>query len=185
MSQLDWPLGFERTSESERSTNSRYEVNFRRSRRKLDDQMRLMGVDHHRLEHVKGRGGDPGVALYWTKDGNDRAVAVDAYAKKADNLRELVLWIEEMRKADNRDVKTGSDTFAAAALPSGDAEAIEPTVDPYESLPVDRSASDELKKVAADEYMKASHPDNGGSSAQFQHAQRVREAIAEEVGDGE
>lgn len=189
-SQLDWPRGFERTDPDDRENVQKFSNTFRESESDIRDQMRRMDVEDWRLEDVTGSGGDPGVALYWTKGGEDHAIACDSYTHKKQNIRELVYWLDEVRKSGDRPVVTGQDTFAAAALPPGegeDAAGAEPMpsaspgdqldVPPHDILGVAPDADEEAVRSAVRELIFEVHPDHGGSEEAFERVRLAKRAM--------
>lgn len=181
---LDWPTGFDRTPPDDRKSTSKFSTNFRSTKSDIKTEMERMGVDHWRLDDVTGSGGDPGVVLRWTMDGTDHAVACDAYTAKRDNLRSVYLWVNETRMRSDRPVVTGQSAFAAAELPSGDEEdaivVAGPGEQPHEILGVAPDAPDGVIRAAAREQKKQHHPDNDGTTAEFQRIVEAEEQILSE-----
>lgn len=173
---LNWPADLERTPEHKRENTTKFSAGYSRTKRDIRGEMERLEVDNYRLDDVTGSGGDPGVVLRWTADGQEHAVACDAYTAKRDNLREIYLWIKETRMSGDRPVATVRDQFAAAALPSGDdVEAVAPP--PHEVLGVRPDAPENVIKAAAKAMKKQTHPDSpDGDREAFQ---RVNEAEEE------
>lgn len=176
VSLLNWPPGWDRTPDAQRESTSKFSTGFRKSERDLRKELERMDVDEWRLDHVTGSGGDPGVVLRWTMDGEQFAVACDAWTAKRDNLRSVYLWVNETRMRGQRPVKTGDTEFAAARLPAGDDPVVgeEP---PHVVLDIDPDADGEEVRSAFRAKVKEAHPDNGGDEEQFKRVQKAREEL--------
>ena len=119
---------------------------------------------------------DPGFALRWSDDGDQFAVACDAYTRLRDNAREVYLWVNETRMRSQRAVVTGQSEFAAAQLPSGqETVAAEPPA--HEVLGVDRNAPEAVVKGAARSLKAEKHPDRGGSEEEFKRVVNAEESL--------
>jgi hypothetical protein len=196
---LDWPTGFDRTSKRERSKNRSYEVSLHDAIEDLADEMGRLDVDDWRLstdlDHQSRNPNypyanqpepeDPGVVVRWTMDGEQYAVACDAYSRARDNLRTVGLYIREKRKMEQRPVETGESEFANARLPPADDEDVIVAGNghseaPHEVLEVERDADDEVVKAAFRAKAKTAHPDRGGSQREFELIQNAREAMLDE-----
>lgn len=161
---LNWPAGLERTDPGDRESGGKFSKNFRKTESDIRQCFERMDVSDWRLDHVTGSGGDPGVVVRWTHNGQDRAVACDGYQSKSANLREAYLWLEETRKRSGRLVTTGSDEFAAAALPGATAAAAEPAEPPHEILGLPPNAPEKAVRAMYEERVKEAHGDTSGSS---------------------
>lgn len=122
---------------------------------------------------------DPGFVLRWRKDGEQFAVACDAYTRLRDNVRAVYLWVHETRMRGNRPVETGDTEFAAARLPAGD-DVIAADPPPHEVLGVAEDAPESVVESAARALMKDHHPDAGGDVEKFKQIQQAREAMVDE-----
>ena len=195
MTGVDWPSGFEQTPERDRSPNRSFEVSFRVAIEDLADEMGRLDADEWRLSTAldhqsqnpnypypnQPEPDDPGVALRWTMDGGQYAVACDAHTRVRDNLRTIGLYVREKRKMETRPVETGESEFANARLPPADQEDVvvagadsEPA---YEVLEVDADAADDVVEAAFRAKAKDVHPDQGGSRAEWQRLQEAREVM--------
>ena len=191
MSALDWPPGFDRTTADERDSTTRFKSTRGDTVRALRKCIRMMDADQYRLSvdsggsHTHGDGApkasanpsDPGAVVRWRTDGREYAVACDHWTDVDDNLRTIYLWLDETRKRNARPVTTGADAFAAAALPSGDDEAIVGAEPPHVVLGVAEDAPERVVKAAARELKKQHHPDNDGDRAAFQRVVAAEEAM--------
>lgn len=181
-SALNWPNELDRTPDGERESGSKFSTNFRQTKSDLKRQMELLEVEQWRLDDVTGSGGDPGVVLRWTKNGDDFVVACDGYTTKAANIREIYLWVQETRKRADREVETGGSEFAAARLPPGTEDDVEPQKPPHEVLEVRPDASDEVVKAVARRKMANHHSDTGDGDEEAY--KRVQKAKQQMLGDG-
>jgi hypothetical protein len=176
---LDWPDHIDRTPSGERTSTSKFDTSFSKTRGQLKKEMARMDVDEWRLEDVTGSHGDPGVVVRWLKDGDEYAAACDYYTSKKDNIRSVYLWLKETRKRNDRPVETAEDNFAAARLPSG--QPIEADGDlPHEVLEVPQDATEEEVRDAYREKAKDAHDDQGGSTAEMVALNSAKEAMLNE-----
>lgn len=196
MSRLGWPAGWDRTPESEREPNRSFEASLGTTTQDLATEMDRMDVDAWRGEiansHTKSSGlplhnadpDDPGFVLRWTEDGEDFAVACDAYSRLRDNVRTVYLWIHETRMRSNRPVRTGDTEFAAARLPPADgddvAAASSSATPAHEVLGVQPDAPESVVEAALRQRKAETHPDTGGSREAFQEVIEAGEVILDE-----
>ncbi|WP_435147199.1 J domain-containing protein [Halobaculum sp. P14] len=190
---VDWPPEFDRTATADRTRNRSFEVSLSDAIEDLAAQMDRLGVDDWRLSTAMDHQSrnpnypyanqpepdDPGVVLRWSMDGDQYAVACDAYSRVRDNLRTVGLYVAEKRKMEQRPVTTGATEFANARLPSGD-DTVEAEPAPHAVLGVDPDASDDEVKRAFRERVKETHPDSGGDTEQFHRVQRAKEVMLDE-----
>lgn len=177
---LDWPPNLERTDPAQRVPANKFSTGYNQTRSELDHCLtKMMSVDSWRLSDVSG-GSDPGVVVRWSNDGEDFAVACDAYTKKRDNLREIYLWLEETRKRSERNVSTADVDFAAARLmpPDTDDEQRPP---PHEILEVAPDASPGVIRAVYREKIKETHADVGGSTADTKDLNWAKEQMLDET----
>jgi len=192
---VDWPSGFERTADEHRSPNRRFEISLNDAIQKLEGEMESLGVDDWRLETAMDHQSrnpnypyanqpepdDPSVVLRWSMDGDQFAVACDAYSRVRDNLRTIGLYVREKRKMEQRPVETGESEFANARLPPADEDAVAAGgFVPHEVLDVSPDAGDAIVKGAARALMGRHHPDNGGDREEFKRVQKAKEAMLDE-----
>lgn len=201
---LDWPSELERTEPGDREQTSKFDVTLGDAIKGIKREMNRLEVDDWRLSTAMpqrktdglpyasaAEPDDPGVALRWTMDGADYAIACDHYTRVRDNTRVIGLYVHEKRKMENRPVTTGQSEFATARLPPADEDAIaappattedELDEDPHVILEVSPDAPDEVVDAAFKAQVKdlEGHPDTGGSSGRFQKLQRAREAMLDE-----
>ncbi|MFC3476300.1 J domain-containing protein [Halobacterium litoreum] len=197
MTGLDWPTGFERTEPVNRERTTKFQASIASTTSAIETEMGRLDPSNWKVStgsggaHTKRSGlpkhsanpSDPGVVLRWTKDGEQFAVACDAYAKLRDNLRSVYLWVHETRMRSQRPVETGESEFAAARLPPADedSEAVVAAAEPaHEVLEVAPDADDGVVKAAYREKLKDAHPDQGGSSAEVHRIRNAKEAMLDE-----
>ena len=198
MTGLDWPSGFERTDKLRRSPNRSFEVSLSDALEDLAGEMDRLDADEWRLSTAldhqsqnpnypyanQPEPDDPGVALRWTMDGGQYAVACDAHSRVRDNLRTIGLYVREKRKMETRPVETGESEFANARLPPADQEdavvAGAGGAPAHEVLEVGADANDDVVEAAFRAKAKEVHPDQGGSRAEWQRLQEAREVMLDD-----
>lgn len=204
MSDIEWPRGpgFERTPVHERVHTSKFEVTLSEAFAKLEKTLGGMGVDDYRWAfdaqqrktddrpYARASPDDPGFALWWTREGEQYAVAHDEFTDLRSNVREIGLYLEEKRKMENRNVQTGEDEFSNLRLPpadgaaetNGDAIALgagrqrTDDRDPHEILEVAPNASVSAIKGSAERKIREFHSDTANGDADRDELQRVIEA---------
>jgi hypothetical protein len=199
---LDWPQGFERTPERDRSPNRSYEVELHDAIDDLAAELDRLDVQDWRLSTAmdhqsrnpnypyanQPQPDDPSVVVRWRMDDEQYAVACDAYSRVRDNLRTVGLYIREKRKMEQRPVETGESEFANARLPPADEDDVVVAggsrVPPHEILEVDPDADPEIVKAAYRAKVKDAHPDSGGSRDAFRRIQSAKNAMLGETGGG-
>jgi DnaJ-domain-containing protein 1 len=192
---LDWPSGWDRTPAGERTRNRNFQATVADTTAAIETEIERLDVDDWRAsianQHTKSTGlplhnaspDDPGFVLRWVDDGEEFAVACDAYSRLRDNVRTVYLWVHETRMRGQRPVTTGDSEFAAARLPSGeDGDAIVGHEPPHEVLDVDPGASASTVRAAFRTAVKTAHPDQGGSEAQLKRVKRARDALLTDGG---
>ncbi|MFC6757911.1 MULTISPECIES: J domain-containing protein [Haloarcula] len=194
MSDVDWPAGFERTDPEQRDTNGKYRVSLHEAVDELAVELDRLDVDDWRLETAmrhqsrnpnypyanQSEPADSSVVLRWSMDGEQFAVACDAYSRVRDNVRTVGLYVREKRKMEARPVTTGESEFANARLPSGEDGAIVTDRSAHEVLGVDRDATPSEIRRAFRERVKEAHPDHGGSEAELQNVREAREVLLDD-----
>lgn len=113
-------------------------------------------------------------------DGEQYAVACDAYSRLRDNVRTVVLYVREKRKMEGRPIATGESEFANARLPPAEGEAVVASKPPHEVLGVTRDADAATVNQAFRSLVKSAHPDNGGSPHAVKQLTEAREAMLDE-----
>lgn len=122
----------------------------------------------------QGGGGDPGVAVYWSKGKQQRCMAVDRYTTVADNLAAIAATLEAMRAIERHG---GAEILDRAftgftALPAPE--------QPFQVLGVGANASREEVERAYRLLAAKHHPDRpGGDSHQMARINSARDALLE------
>lgn len=189
---LDWPPEFDRTDPSDRGS---YPGGFRVTRSEafqnvLDELRRWDGVTDVQLdsgaEHTKQNPNrpyanasfdDPGVVVRFNKDDEDMAAACDRWDNPRDNAQDLYHYLHETRMQEQRGTVTAQSEYEKLRLPSGDEDAVVGEPPAHVVLGVDRDASTDEIRRAYRERLKEVHPDQGGSTDQFQRVKRAKEAL--------
>lgn len=191
-SRIDWPVGWERTPPGERTRNNKYQVTMAKAFKDLEDELERIGVDDFRYSfgppsrqrdgrpYANARAEDPGFVLRWSMDGDQYAVACDAYTRLRDNVRTVGLYIREKRKMENRPVSTGESEFANARLPPGDEDRamVVGRQPPHEVLGVAPDAPENVVRAAARRLAADVHPDkDDGDADEFKRIQKAKERM--------
>lgn len=122
----------------------------------------------------RGNPNDPGVALYFTIDGDPVTLACDTYDDVAQNLGGLAAHIKAMRSIDRYGVQSAKEALRAfAALPPPSESRTAPW---HEVLGVSPSASAAEIKAAFRLKAKAAHPDVGGSHEAMSALEAAKQA---------
>ncbi|WP_114578541.1 J domain-containing protein [Saliphagus sp. LR7] len=179
---LEWPDGFERTPGAEREP---YPHGFRVSRTQafdgILDELQKMGARNVQVKtaapHTQKAPHrpyqdrdpeDPGVVVYFERDGAQFAVPCDRWDNLRDNAQAIAKYLDAKRALERYGVQTVSSEFETQALPSGDEEAVVATRPPHEILEVAPDAGEAVVRAAARSKKKEHHPDQGGDQAEFQ-----------------
>lgn len=193
MGDIDWPDSFERTNPSDREP---YSGGFRVTRSTafgnvLDELRGWDGVTDVQLdsgaEHQKRNPNkpyanasydDPGVVVYFTKDGEEMAAACDRWDNPRDNAQDLYRFLHETRMQEQRGTVTAESEYDKLRLPSGDEDAVAAAAPPAHTvLGVERDASEKEIRDAWREKMKEAHPDQGGSREYVDRVTEAKEAM--------
>lgn len=188
VSSIDWPESFERTDPQDREP---YSGGFQVTRSEafqnvLDELRRWDGVTDVQLdsgaEHQKRNPNkpyarasfdDPGVVVYFTKDGEEMAAACDRWDSPRDNAQDLYHYLHETRMQEQRGTVTAESEYEKLRLPRGDEDTVVAEPPAHAVLGVDRDASPTEIEDAWRERVKETHPDHGGTE---EHVQRVHDA---------
>jgi len=185
---LSWPPGFPRTKYP---AQSRFETPEERVKRNLEFQLDLMDATNVVVttNSELRRDGRPtptsalrdtGVAVYFTRKSREQAIACDKWDSIRDNLQAVAKTIEALRGIDRWG--TGEMVDAAfqgfTAIPASASAGIQvrPKRRWYEVLGVSLDAPREVIEAAGKAMQRKTHPDAGGSDADFQD---VQDAIGE------
>lgn len=173
---LTWPGGWRRTA-----PGSRLRANFSKNKNALSvaegtkrvlDELRRFGVPDYRViisTNIQVRldglpysnqkePSDPGVAVYWKRNGNEQVMATDTYTRVADNLAAIAASLEAMRAIERH----------------GGAQILDRAFIGFTALPEPKnwrdvlnmagSSSLELAKKHYQELAMIHHPDRGGNA---------------------
>ena len=191
---LCWPDGWPRTSSSRR-TFAKFrakggDVTVAHGADRVLDSLRLMGVVPDNVvissnvrPTLSGRPSsgapqpsDPGVAVYWTRRGQQqRCMAIDRYTKVADNLAAIAATLEAMRAIERHG---GAEILDRAftgfvALPAPE--------QPWQVLGVQMSATRAEIEQAYRRLAMQHHPDRGGDASEMARINAAREAMLEKA----
>ena len=194
MSDLDWPEEFPRTPPHERTS---YPGGFSVTRSQafqnvLDELATWDGVTDVQLEsgaehqkrnpnkpYANASFDDPGIVVYFTKDGEQMAAACDQWDNPRDNAQDLYHYLHETRMQEKRGTVTAESEYEKLRLPSAGEETVA-TASPYAVLEVPPDSSEDEIREAYRFRVKEAHPDNGGSEEEFRRVKQAYEAISDE-----
>lgn len=187
---VEWPAGFERTPEGERTHYPhQFRVDMHSAFENIATQLRRMDVDDWRVTsgtdhrsdepHLPYAGApnepdDPAVVARWTVDGEQFAAACDRWTTIRDNAQAVAKYLDAKRALGRYGVATAESEFATARLPSGEDAGDLP---PHEVLGVSPGADAETIKRAAREQKKEHHPDRGGDPETFKRITRAESVL--------
>lgn len=197
MSALDWPEGFDRTPPSDREPYPHgFRLSLTESIDSILEQLRKMDARNVQLEtsgehqvrnpnkpYADAEFDDPGVVVYFERDGVQFAVPCDRWDNPRDNARAIALYLDAKRALERYGVETVDSEFATQALPSGDEdrEAVVGQEPPHDVLGVAPDADPEVVKAAARQLKKKYHPDRDGDLDEFKRIVRAEEKL---LGEG-
>lgn len=180
---LAWPDGWPRTPEAQREdgkykfrrpTDGRMSPfwSFADARNALIEELRRLGAhdvvissnfkpDRYGTptEGSNRRPSDQGIAVYFTLNGEPRAMARDTWHRAEENMRALTLAIEAMRALERH----GGDLMMRRAFQGF--TALPPPRSPHEILGVSPAATASEIERAFRAKARSAHPDAGGSTA--------------------
>jgi hypothetical protein len=192
---LDWPDEFERTPDRKRR---QYPGGFQVSRSEAFDsilaELQKMDARNVQIETAAPHTAknphrpyadrdpeDPGVVVYFERDGQQYAVPCDRWSNLRDNARAIALYLDAKRALDRYGVQTVRSEFDTQALPEPGDDAIAGEEPPHEVLGVAKDAPDDVVKAAARRLAANVHPDKpDGDEEEFKRIQRAKSAMLEE-----
>lgn len=187
---LTWPGGWRRTA-----PGSRLRANFSKNKNALSvaegtkrvlDELRRFGVPDYRViisTNIQVRldglpysnqkePSDPGVAVYWKRNGNEQVMATDTYTRVADNLAAIAASLDAMRAIERHGGAQILDRafigFTALPEPKNWRHVLE--------MPTNIPAGRTLADVALDQYRdlaRKHHPDKGGDPERMAEINRA------------
>lgn len=177
---LLWPENRERTPKWKRR-HSRFSVTFGQARTQLLNELAKMGARQIVISSnqpvrqdglplaVKTRIDDPGVAVYFTRDGKAQCLPCDEWHGVCANLRAIGKTVEALRGIERWGAKAMLDAALAGfiALPAGGNN------DWWRVLGVAPTADCTIIEAAWRALAKRHHPDAGGDPAQFRAVQEA------------
>lgn len=201
---LAWPTGWPRTATVERKRASfgrqavrsygtgswkvKEALSITQALNRLDGELSRLGVTDWlvssnlrvRLDGLpysnQAEPADPGIAVYFTLEREDRVLACDRWTRPADNIAAIAAHIECLRGIDRYGVGSLAQAFAGyAALPPAAADwrsvfALSGTP-PWEAV-----------EVRYRELAREHHPDRGGDPAVMAKLNAARDAARLEIG---
>ena len=161
---LAWPLGWPRTMPAKRET-SKFRTTIAASLANVQDEVRRLGakitVISANVTLGVARPEDPGIAVYFTYDGEDACIPVDRWRLPEENLQAVAKTIEAMRGIERwgakHMIKAAFRGFAA--LPPPEAQTWRAT------LALAPAATLAEAEAAYRAKARTIHPDVGGSDA--------------------
>ena len=191
---LQWPSGWDRTPPGKRR-NSDYTVGESRARDDLFKAIRLLGgsvaivssnmrvrLDGIPYAHQPNIPDDPGVAVYWVRQGRQEVMACDRWRRPWENMRAIYQAIEGLRAMERAGATQIMErAFQAFQLPATAGATKRPwrTVLGFgEHLTVGSlTVKARFKELAV-----KLHPDVGGDVERFQELERAYREALEELG---
>lgn len=192
MSNLDWPDAFPRTPpQKRRSYPGGFQVTRSAAFQNVLDELRKWdgvtdvqldsGAEHQKRNpnkpYARASFDDPGVVVYFTKDGEQMAAGCDRWDNPRDNAQDLYHYLHETRMQEQRGTVTAESEYRKLRLPSGDPDSVVADQPPHEVLGVASDAPAAVVKGAYRELLKERHPDHGGSQTEFERLQKAKEAM--------
>jgi hypothetical protein len=182
---LQWPDGWPRTPASRRQRGT-FSVTFARARDELLDELRRLGARGVVLSTMiptrrdglpyAGRsfrsGDDPGVCVYFTLGGREKAIPCDRYSSPEANVRALGLAVAAMRALERHGV-SGLLDRAFVGL-----DALPPPRAPWRQVfgfwPGERPSADAIRERYR-ALAKLAHPDVGGEPGAMERLNHARD----------
>lgn len=185
---LTWPFGVPRIAEREKG---KFQTTLAGALKNVEDSLRRFGVDSGRaLDSIilssnvtlgSTRPADPGVAAWFTWDGDQRCIAVDRYSTVEGNLQAIHHVLEarrvEMRHGTLHLVRATFQGFKALPPPAG-YRSWRKVLGFPEGAPVCIEVIEERFKARA----SSAHPDKGGTNEEMQDLNRARAEAKKELG---
>lgn len=196
-SRLDWPENFERTNPSDREPcPNGFRVTRSAAFQNILDELQTWegvtdvqldsGAEHQQRNpnkpYANSSFDDPGVVVYFQKDGEDMAAACDRWDNPRDNAQDLYYYLHETRMQEQRGTVTGQSEYEKLRLPSGD-EAVAADPPAHKVLGVSPDATEAEITNAYRERVKETHSDQGGDTESFKRVQRAKEQLLSNQND--
>lgn len=181
--QIEWPDGFDRTPPTDREP---YPGGFEVSRTRAFDSIvdELEKMDAYNIDvqtdaphtaknphrpYADRDPDDPGVVVYFDRDGQRFAVPCDSWDNLRDNARAIARYLNAKRAIERYGVATVDTEMSTQALPSGEEDVVvaDSGEAPHEILGVDPDAPDAVVEGAARSLKAKHHPDQGGDPGRY------------------
>lgn len=177
---LSWPEGFPR---SQRRETGNFRTTLASALKNVQDSLRLFGRDSGKLvQNVVlssnvtlgvGSPSDPGVAAWFTWDGEQRCIPVDRYSTPAANLQAIHHVLEARRV----ELRHGTLALVRASFKGFSLALPAPSRKPWhEVLGVSVTATADEINAAFKRLARERHPDAGGSDSMMSELNAVRDA---------
>ena len=182
---LQWPIGRARTAQRDKKYGQ-FKVDPLKIKRDLLKELSMMNVTSYVINsnsRLKADGmpyanqqiEDTGVVLYFTRKGQEIAIACDKYYQVNDNLRAIGLSLGAIRGMERWGTEEMVDSAFTGftALPESIIMGERTTRLWHEVLQVLPDADIEIVQAAYKRMLMKSHPDTGGSDFKFQEVQNA------------
>ena len=120
---------------------------------------------------------DPGVAVYWTRKGQQQVMAIDIYDRVQDNMAAIAASLNALRAIERH----GGAQILDRAFAGFTALANPDSFDPWAVLGLRPGASRDEIDIAFRNQARKHHPDAGGSTEEFQRIERARREALEQI----
>lgn len=182
---LSWPPGFPRAKHRE---PGKFRTSIKSALENVRTSLIAFGRDSHRpVDQVVissnvtlgvEKPADPGVAVWFVWEGEQRCIAVDRYTTPEGNLQAIHHVLEarrvELRHGTLHLVKASFEGFKALPAPKGEHWT--------EILGIAATATSEQIQQRHRELAKSAHPDAGGSAERMARINRARDEALKERG---
>jgi hypothetical protein len=192
---LSWPKGWPRAEQ--RRPGARYKYNFADAYKDVARKLRLFGaigvvistdvpLRRDGKPYSEGQASDPGVAVFFTRKGQEHQIACDQYDHVEHNMRALGLALAGLRAVAHSGVQQIVDrAFAGfAQLPSGSGGPAERPWREVLNLEGVEAPEPMMRVLIESQFRQLSrtrHPDAGGSHEAMSELNLAREAALKEV----
>lgn len=183
---LQWPTGQGRTDRRRKAPFNAGESTILKDLERAIDKLQLEDVQITTDRRIRLDGGisqssdqnlqDPGLAIYFKRKGEDVIMAFDKFNDFWGNLRAIGLYLEYMARLESYEMTEITDKAFTGfkALPSSIQTPL-PHRDWWIVLGVTQDADAHEVKAAYRQMMSVTHPDAGGTQAEFDEVRRAFE----------
>lgn len=196
---LTWPLGWKRSRSQEHSNFSKKTGPYQRRNVTINEavtavleELRRMGVKQGKViistnlklrndglpYSVQREPDDQGVSVWWTEGKSHKVIALDKYYRIADNLYAVAKTIEALRGID----RWGSGEILQRSFTGFEALPFTPSESWWSVLGVAAHTPTNDVEAAYRKVRFKAHPDQGGSSDEFNRVQDAWAAFTAERG---